>query len=192
MCVKDNLQKQQELINNIRELSSQYKEVVGSLKEDVREINSSICDSYHYMEQTDLDVVRGYKAYKELQGKLRTRRELKNNIKYINSIAGEMGMIKAAYTEIDKQLADAEYLPRIHDELFEAESPNSIVSHESHRFCSLDTLARYLRSFGMKDGTKPRNRLQDAIESGTPYCGHILCYEGGLYLAKKLSKNVSK
>lgn len=185
MC---NIKEYDKSINKIKDAFDAYFPLMKKLDKDIREVNGSICDSYHFMELNDLDVVRGYKAYKELQQKLQLRRKLKTNIDYLKSISEELNIAKNTFDALDKKYADPEYKPRVNDELFQSESVKTISKSKPKRaFKNVNEAVEYLRSIKGKKAIIKDTKISAAIECGKAYHGYLWFYEDNIISCKKIS-----
>lgn len=90
------------------------------LGEDLSTVDREITDLNHYIEFNDLNACNGFKMYKELQGRLRRRRAIKDEIRVLSSIR----CCKIAKSEINEvrrtvyELSQRKYAPRELTELF--------------------------------------------------------------------------
>ena len=73
------------------------------------EVDKEISDIYHYIEFSNLDAYRGWKAYKLLKDKLKERREIKDD--YDAAIRFRKS-IKAKVKQINHEKATKKYTPR--------------------------------------------------------------------------------
>lgn len=73
------------------------------------EVDKEISDIYHYIEFSNLDAYRGWKAYKLLKDKLKERREIKDDYEAAIRIRKS---IKAKVKQINHEKATKKYTPR--------------------------------------------------------------------------------
>jgi hypothetical protein len=98
-------------LQNFVDIVLESKEIASDVADELRRVDRELSDLEHYMEFTDLDIRRGFKAYKTLQNLRQTRRELKRKSKLakeINSQNIDPNIIKS----IIGYLKNVSYKPR--------------------------------------------------------------------------------
>lgn len=109
-----------ESFDTIREIAKQVSKERVKLAQALSTVDQEICDIQHYMEFYDFSASKGFKAYKMLQERLKTRREIKNNITkctimWVNGLGKyDGGSAINSYRKIDNQ----KYHARVLKELF--------------------------------------------------------------------------
>lgn len=98
-------------LQNFVDIIFESKETASNLAEELRRVDRELSDLEHFIEFTDLDIRRGFKAYKKLQTLRQTRRELKRRLKLakeINSQNIDPNVIKSVIS----YLKNVNYRPR--------------------------------------------------------------------------------
>lgn len=109
-----------EVAKDLKIFSQQASKYKNSLMSMLSQTEKEIVDIRHYIEFFDLNVVKGYKAYKILQDRLRIRRTLKDEIFKISQILS----IKLNSKDIEHTIKSIEgldnrkYGPRVLKDLF--------------------------------------------------------------------------
>jgi len=116
MCKVFELAKQ--LNTTIKELELEY----DAIDKGVADVDKEILDIYHFIEFNDLDVVRGYKIYKELQTTLRKRRDLKDAQAITSELRNtDLSIINASLDLSLETFENRGYRPRARQDLFYSE-----------------------------------------------------------------------
>lgn len=108
--VDDVFLKMEEHMGSLAALQDKYME-------ELSEIERCLVDYYHYIEFSELDGVRGYKAYYIQKNLLKKRRELKDNLEKISLMTGISSAItrtKCAFLQIQNRT----YTPRFSNTMF--------------------------------------------------------------------------
>lgn len=87
----------------------QLDDVCKSCSNRLSDVDKEINDIYHYIEFSNLDAYRGWKAYKLLKEKLKERREIKDD--YDAAIRFRKS-IKAKVKQINHEKVTKKYSPR--------------------------------------------------------------------------------
>lgn len=91
------------------------------LSKEMSDIDKEITDIQHYIELNNLNAYQGFLAYKMLQGRLRKRRKIKNELHVLSQL-GACKVDSAMLIDVQnaiKELDSRTYTPRILSELFE-------------------------------------------------------------------------
>ncbi len=91
------------------------------LNKEMSDIDKEITDIQHYIELNNLNAYQGFLAYKMLQGRLRKRRKIKNELHVLSQL-GSCKIDSAMLIDVQnaiKELDNKTYTPRILMELFE-------------------------------------------------------------------------
>lgn len=91
------------------------------LNKEMSDIDKEISDIQHYIELNNLNAYQGFLAYKMLQGRLRKRRKIKNELHVLSQLGAckvDSSMLADIQNAI-KELDSRTYTPRILSELFE-------------------------------------------------------------------------
>lgn len=75
-----------ETIQNFLDVVMDSAEHEEELRSQLRKTDRSISDILHYIEMTDLNARDGYMVYKQLKAYQRSRREIKNRLKIVESV----------------------------------------------------------------------------------------------------------
>lgn len=91
------------------------------LNKEMSDIDKEITDIQHYIELNNLNAYQGFLAYKMLQGRLRKRRKIKNELQILSQL-GICKVDSAMLIDVQnaiRELDNKTYTPRILSELFE-------------------------------------------------------------------------
>lgn len=110
------------LIKQFSKLSRNSKTHLSKITKQLDAVEAKLVDVYHYIQLHDLDVVRGYKIYKQLQELLKERRVLKDEKKlteaFIRDLESSNTLFDSFFTA-ESLLHTRTYSPRALPELFE-------------------------------------------------------------------------
>ena len=93
----------------ISETCRQLDDICKTCSNSLSDIDKEINDIYHYIEFSNLDAYRGWKAYKMLKDKLNERRRIKNNLSSATRLSQT---IKAKRLKINNEQQTKKYTPR--------------------------------------------------------------------------------
>jgi len=93
----------------ISETCRQLDDLCKTCSTSLSDIDKEINDIYHYIEFSDLDAYRGWKAYKMLKDKLNERRKIKDSL---DSATRFSQTIKAKRSKIKNEHKTKKYTPR--------------------------------------------------------------------------------
>lgn len=93
----------------ISETCRQLDDICKTCSTSLSDIDKEINDIYHYIEFSNLDAYRGWKAYKMLKDKLNERRRIKNNLSSATRLSQT---IKAKRSKINNEQKTKKYTPR--------------------------------------------------------------------------------
>lgn len=93
----------------ISETCRQLDDICKTCSTSLSDIDKEINDIYHYIEFSNLDAYRGWKAYKMLKDKLNERRRIKNNLSSATRLSQT---IKAKRLKINNEHKTKKYTPR--------------------------------------------------------------------------------
>lgn len=93
----------------ISETCKRLDDVCKTYSTSLSDIDKEINDIYHYIEFSNLDAYRGWKAYKMLKDKLNERRKIKDNL---SSATRFSQTIKAKSSKINNEHKTKKYTPK--------------------------------------------------------------------------------
>lgn len=93
----------------ISETCKRLDDVCKTYSTSLSDIDKEINDIYHYIEFSNLDAYRGWKAYKMLKDKLNERRKIKDNL---SSATRFSQTIKAKSLKINNEHKTKKYTPK--------------------------------------------------------------------------------
>lgn len=107
-------------IKKFYELSEEFNKYDKSLNTHYKIIELELCDLYHYIENSNFDVVRGYRAYLEIRNALKKRRHIKDEQMLLDNLKESTILgcnSNRVYGSIEG-LKNRVYSPRIRSSLF--------------------------------------------------------------------------
>ncbi len=117
----DEIEKWKEKIAELLDFTYDAEERRVVLTDKLSNVDKEITDIYHYIEFTNLNAAKGFRAYKILQERLKRRRKIKNELSVLTSLKDRS--ITSEQIELIKENADnvenRTYTPRVLKELFE-------------------------------------------------------------------------
>lgn len=111
-------------IQDFAKIAHDAKSHLSKIGSELDVVENKLVDMYHYIAIKDLDVVRGYKIYKQLQSLLRERRKLKDEKKLSEAFLRDLETSNYnfdSYTTAESLLHTRTYTPRVMPELFDDE-----------------------------------------------------------------------
>lgn len=106
-------------MNSLNDMLSNIAKYREYLAAEHSKVEAAITDIYHYIEFTDLNVVDGFKAYKQLQDYLKQRRKIKDAEQLANLLSNNESINLSGYVATVKAQSDRNYTPRVLPELFD-------------------------------------------------------------------------
>lgn len=112
-------------MNSITEIRERIKDALETtekyyddLTKELSTVDGEITDINHYIEFVNLNAAQGYNACKLLKDRLVRRREIKNELTYINSLR-QRGFTMKKFNKSNELLTrQRRYTPRVLNELF--------------------------------------------------------------------------
>ena len=96
----------EQALKSVRDIYVNYPKIYEQLQEELRKLDMETQDLLHYMELKNLDVQRGYIAYKELQEVRQKRRQVKDQIEILEPIMALNRMNKPPEKQINATLGE--------------------------------------------------------------------------------------
>lgn len=105
-------------ISSLNEMLSDIGKYREYLAAEHSKVEAAINDIYHYIEFSNLNVVDGFKAYKQLQYYLQQRRKIKDAEQLAGLLSNNESINLSGYIAAMKSQANRNYTPRVLPELF--------------------------------------------------------------------------
>jgi len=157
----------EELVNDLNNIVNKISDEGNKRSKDLSNIDKELTDVYHYIEFSNFDVVRGYKAYKELQDVLKKRREIKNDLKLLSNLRANipgLDKVNEACIISDIDVNNQNYTPRVREDLFNTTSTELNIEE----IATSSGIAQVYMNKPMKAYSKHKrhnfNNLKEAME----------------------------